>query len=49
MTIRKLLEKYKRLEEQGYETIYITQVTNDLYEIVLGYNLRNAKKLERKE
>lgn len=30
MTIKKLIEKYIKLTEEGYETMFITQVISDL-------------------
>lgn len=32
MTIKQLLEKYRRIQDDGYETIYIHEIVNDLYQ-----------------
>jgi len=48
MTVRKLLKKYEGLQKQGYETIFIVTVIQDLYQIVRNYDARKATMEGRK-
>lgn len=45
MTVRQLIERYMKLQEQNYETIIIAQVINDLYQISRG---RPSREIESK-
>jgi len=33
MTIQQLIDKYSKLQQQGYETMFISQVINDLWQM----------------
>jgi len=46
MTVRKLVEKYMKLNQQGYETIIISQVISDLRLITMKLDLRRTNKNE---
>jgi uncharacterized radical SAM superfamily protein len=49
MTIKKLIEKYMKLQKQGYESILISQVISDLRPIIMANNLRRANRREGNE
>lgn len=44
MTIQKLIDKYTKLYREGYETIIITQVINDLMQIRRKTILQKARR-----
>lgn len=46
MTIKKLLEKYKKLAQQNYETVLVTEVIKDLSFIIWE---NKVKYIERKQ
>jgi hypothetical protein len=47
MTIQKLIDKYTKLQRGGYETMFISQVINDLWQIRQQSILRRQTKEER--
>lgn len=44
MTVRKMYEKYVGLTRQNYETVFITQVLNDLYQCLRPLRKKKKKK-----
>ena len=47
MTVRKLIKKYTKLTQEGYETIFLTQVLSDLRMITWKADIRRAEKAEK--
>ena len=47
MTVRKLIKKYTKLTQEGYETIFLTQVLSDLRMITWKADIRRAERAEK--
>lgn len=46
-TPTQMLKKYKDMSKNNYETVFITQVINDLYKIVCHQRMMRIPKHER--
>lgn len=45
MTVRQMYKKYIKIAKDNYELVTVNEVINDLHQIVMDMNIRNAKKI----
>ncbi len=47
MTVLQLLKKYQKMQADGFETVFVTQVVNDLWQAMQHQRMLRIPKHER--